>query len=253
MKDNRPHAPPSALACALASVTVHLAVLTLLTLSPRRPPATHYVELGFPNAIDLIVQSASEGSSTSPEVAGARAEAPKAPAPRAKPRSPASQAQRSAQPPTSPAGELGEITHGSAWTDAPEAAPSATAAVAAPAPTASAKPGALGGAELSGRAAHEAIARYFSSLRSAVEAHKEYPQPARRRGREGTVIVHLLIARDGRLIEVGVARSSGERLLDDAAIKAARAAGAFPPAPPTLRADPISVEIPLVYRIAGGE
>ncbi len=256
MKGNRPQAHPSALACALASVTIHLAVLTLLTLSPRRPPATRSVDVELPSAIEVIVEPAHAITSTAPEVAGVRAEAPTAPASRVKPRSPASHAARGEQPPTRLTDDPGDLPPDSTSTEPPAAAPSATATTAAAggaAPSASAKPGAQGGAELSDRAAQESNTRYFSSLRSAVEAHKEYPQTARRRGREGTVIVHLLIAPDGRLIEVGVARSSGERLLDDAAVHAARAAGAFPRAPPTLRADPISVEIPLVYRIAGGE
>lgn len=50
----------------------------------------------------------------------------------------------------------------------------------------------------------------------------DYPRLARRRGIEGAVELRLLVLPDGRVGEVEVSRSSGHRILDEAAIEAAR-------------------------------
>lgn len=49
-----------------------------------------------------------------------------------------------------------------------------------------------------------------------------YPERARERGEEGTVGLRLLIGADGATREVRVHHSSGNRLLDEAALAAAR-------------------------------
>lgn len=49
-----------------------------------------------------------------------------------------------------------------------------------------------------------------------------YPEIARRQGVEGTVILSVKVLVDGRTGEVSVKRSSGDPLLDEAAVTAAR-------------------------------
>lgn len=53
---------------------------------------------------------------------------------------------------------------------------------------------------------------------------KHYPAAARRNGWEGTTVVALEVAADGTLTEVRVHRSSGYRVLDEAAVKMIRSA-----------------------------
>lgn len=53
---------------------------------------------------------------------------------------------------------------------------------------------------------------------------KQYPAAARRNGWEGTVVVALEIDADGRLAEVRIHKSSGYRVLDEAAVKMIRSA-----------------------------
>lgn len=53
---------------------------------------------------------------------------------------------------------------------------------------------------------------------SAFEAHKTYPEVARRRGVEGTVRLRLRLSADGRLLSAKLASSSGSTLLDRAAL-----------------------------------
>jgi protein TonB len=48
----------------------------------------------------------------------------------------------------------------------------------------------------------------------------KYPLEARRRGEQGTVVLRVLVGRDGLPLEVDIARSSGSRQLDRAAREA---------------------------------
>lgn len=55
-----------------------------------------------------------------------------------------------------------------------------------------------------------------------------YPERARRAGAEGVVGVRIALAADGSVRQVELTRSSGSRLLDDAALAAARASTFVP-------------------------
>ena len=66
-----------------------------------------------------------------------------------------------------------------------------------------------------------------SSIREATPAYRlnpspEYPAVARRRGYEGTVLVEVLVSRDGRVKDLRVSRSSGYSVLDQAAMASIR-------------------------------
>jgi len=76
----------------------------------------------------------------------------------------------------------------------------------------------------------------------------QYPERARRRNQEGTVLIHALIGTDGKPIEVTVAASSGHSLLDDAA-RDAIAQCAFVPQRVGGRAVKAIVEIPIPFKL----
>lgn len=66
-----------------------------------------------------------------------------------------------------------------------------------------------------------------SPLQEAVPLYRENPRPAyprlaRKRGYEGTVLLDVLVTRQGRAGEVEVAQSCGHRILDEAAQEAVR-------------------------------
>lgn len=67
------------------------------------------------------------------------------------------------------------------------------------------------------------------TIRSQIARVWTYPDAARRDGLEGTVWLRFRIAADGSVESVEVDRSSGHALLDDAAMKAVRRAGPYPP------------------------
>lgn len=66
--------------------------------------------------------------------------------------------------------------------------------------------------------------------RYANAAQPPYPPAARRLGEEGTVVVHVRIGRDGRVLESTLAQSSGSPRLDAAALAHALARWRFTPA-----------------------
>jgi protein TonB len=75
-----------------------------------------------------------------------------------------------------------------------------------------------------------------------------YPERARRRSQEGTVVIHALIGPDGKPIEVSVAQSSGHALLDEAAQEAI-AQCTFVPQKVGGRAVKAIVEIPIPFKL----
>ncbi|MFP4079960.1 MAG: TonB family protein [Ectothiorhodospira sp.] len=87
------------------------------------------------------------------------------------------------------------------------------------------------------------------SARSAVEAayleawvrkvervgNLNYPDEARRRRLTGSLVLSVLLDQEGRVLEIALAGSSGERVLDDAARRIVELAAPFAPFPPELR------------------
>lgn len=88
-------------------------------------------------------------------------------------------------------------------------------------------------------------ARYVEDWRLKVErvGKLNYPDEARRQGVFGSLQLNVVLAADGRLLSVDVARSSGHALLDDAAVRIVRMAAPFPPFPPALAAKFSSLQI----------
>jgi protein TonB len=75
----------------------------------------------------------------------------------------------------------------------------------------------------------------------------EYPQPALRGGVQGTVLVRVAVAADGRPTRVDIARSSGSRELDRAAQRAVEG-WRFEPALKRGRPVPSVLEVPVEFR-----
>ena len=64
-------------------------------------------------------------------------------------------------------------------------------------------------------------------------------------GQGGTVVIRMVIARDGRLLEARVAKSSGEPALDNGMLEAIRAAAPYPPMPPEIPGDKVVFNQPV--------
>lgn len=123
-------------------------------------------------------------------------------------------------------------------TAAPTAAPSTLPPVAvAPSPSNAPDP--------------QALAGYGRSVAGALAGYLRYPRLAQMRQWQGTTILQLEFAADGRLVESRVLSSSGHDVLDRQALDMLRAALPLPSPPAALAGRPLVVNVPVVFRLAG--
>lgn len=83
---------------------------------------------------------------------------------------------------------------------------------------------------------------YLGTLRKALERTKVNPRSLR----TGTVLVRFTVGPSGKVISRAVQKSSGSKLLDEAAI-AALDRTTFPPMPEDLTGEPIEVQVPFKF------
>ena len=79
-----------------------------------------------------------------------------------------------------------------------------------------------------------AVSSYQALVLAHLQRHRVYPAAARERGITGVAAVRFALAANGSVISAGLARSSGESILDSAAVDMVRRASPFPPFPPGL-------------------
>lgn len=89
---------------------------------------------------------------------------------------------------------------------------------------------------------------YLDRLAAAIERQRDYPMASRRRGDQGRVVLHLVIASSGRLVASEVVTSSGFEPLDRAALGMVRRA-TLPPLAPGLGAESATFTIPIVFAL----
>ena len=73
-----------------------------------------------------------------------------------------------------------------------------------------------------------------------------YRYQARVSAREGVTVVQIVIARDGRLLNVSVIRSSGVPEFDKGVLDGVRAGSPYSPLPPDIKGDSASFNLPLM-------
>ena len=191
---------------------------------PFDPNATRPAEPAPEDAV--AIKKAAEKPKAKPEKKEEKAKAKPEPKPQ-------KQAATKAVAPTVPAGQPAQAL---APATVPSAAPAAKRVPAMPSASAS-----------QNAAVSDAPVR-VSNPNYAGACPIAYPERARKRNQQGTVVVHALIGPDGKPIEVAVAQSSGHRLLDEAAQEAI-AGCAFVPQKVGGRAVKAIVEIPIPFKL----
>ena len=86
------------------------------------------------------------------------------------------------------------------------------------------------------------LALYFAAKRS-------YPPMARRLGHQGMVWIDMELTRSGKVIHIALAKSSGSKILDDAALELVQKTKDIPPFPENTTAQKRKIRIPLEYAI----
>jgi periplasmic protein TonB len=124
---------------------------------------------------------------------------------------------------------------------APSRAASPSRAAAANSPGTS---GAGGTRDAGGRAA---VSSYFARIQAHLLRHRVYPPEARASGITGVAQVVFSLGRDGRVLSVSLARGSGHRVLDQAALDMVRRAAPYPPIPPEIAASRLEMGAPIRF------
>jgi protein TonB len=87
-----------------------------------------------------------------------------------------------------------------------------------------------------------------SALAAWLEAHKNYPAEARRRGDEGRATVRFTVERDGQVVAVQLVSGTGSTILDDAVQRMLRGAR-LPAFPAGMDQAEVTVTVQLRYRL----
>jgi len=105
------------------------------------------------------------------------------------------------------------------------------------------------------RAREYRFARYVEDWRLKVErvGNLNYPEAARRLRLYGNLILTVSIRADGSLESVTVDRSSGQRILDAAAVRIVEMAAPYAPFPPEIRRDTEILDITRTWTFARGD
>jgi len=88
---------------------------------------------------------------------------------------------------------------------------------------------------------------YFNRIKHSIESQWEYPEVALRYGLQGRLSLEFAIASNGQLERLRILRSSGSQVLDDEALRAIKAASPFPPIPPWIKLNPLSISASMEY------
>jgi len=90
---------------------------------------------------------------------------------------------------------------------------------------------------------------YLAKVKAKIESVWKYPPTALQRGLRGNLYIRFTIGKDGRVTETVLLRSSGYRMLDEAALKAIRDADPFLPLPESWGEDRLTITGNFIYML----
>jgi len=90
---------------------------------------------------------------------------------------------------------------------------------------------------------------YFDMVRFRIERFKKYPSTAKAQQIEGVAILRFVIEPNGNAGSVKIIKSSKNRSLDQAAIRAVTDASPFPKIPKKLSTEPVLIEVRILFEL----
>lgn len=97
------------------------------------------------------------------------------------------------------------------------------------------------------RATKSQIVSYQSQLMAWLERHKRYPRRAQRRGIEGEALLYVEIARNGKVLDSRIERSSEARILDREVMQMVSRANPLPSVPKDYPGETIAFRVPVRF------
>ncbi len=241
-------------ASRLVSLALHAAVLgaVLAWHSPGGTPDAEAIVIPVTLVIAASAATAASAeapreaapppAAAEPSAAAAIAETPPQPSPLPERKRKPRRAVAAAAPTAAPDPGEAQVPAPQAGADEPPpAAPSASAAPTAASAVASASPPAA-------RAAGPG-ADYLAEIVAWLARYKRYPDEARRRHDEGTVLIAFAIARDGRVLSSAVRGGSGSAALDAAAKDMIRRADPLPAPPASYPGEHLELVLPVTFSL----
>lgn len=95
----------------------------------------------------------------------------------------------------------------------------------------------------------EVMLRYQDMVKQRIEETRRYPCWAKRQRLEGATYLSFTVLSNGISRDIRIMHSSGLDFLDKEAIKTIERANPFPPIPPELNHDFVSMEVSIVYTL----
>lgn len=92
------------------------------------------------------------------------------------------------------------------------------------------------------------LENYVAAVRSKINKAIFFPKQAQDAGWEGNVVLGLSLNASGELKEVKIVKSSGYKILDDAAQDIAVRLAPYPPFPPEVKSKELLVDVPIVFK-----
>ncbi len=99
------------------------------------------------------------------------------------------------------------------------------------------------------RDATQSFTEFLQSIREKIKRSQRYPRSVRNLADGSEAQVQFTIRRDGSLVDVKVAASSGSKSLDAAALSAVRNAAPFPSFPEGQEGTTLRLEIPIAFQL----
>lgn len=90
---------------------------------------------------------------------------------------------------------------------------------------------------------------YLKTIRDKIEENKHYPGRARSLRLQGGAMVAFLVLADGQIEGLDIRESSGQGVLDRAALQAVQRAAPFPPHPSIFKQSVLPLEVMLSFRL----
>lgn len=88
---------------------------------------------------------------------------------------------------------------------------------------------------------------YISALRAWLAQHQRYPERARERREQGTVMLYFVMNRNGQILDYHVQKSSGYRLLDREVSALIERAQPLPAIPPEMQQSRLALVVPIQF------